>query len=217
MEINTWTLDPDKFLSKEQAVRLLQISKHRAERAYLKGRKVAIKDYFIVHLALATGLRVMEIVALNCGDLSLNNFISSVFVRKGKGRRQRRVYFIGSLKRHCEEFLKWKQTIGESSGPDQPLLLSSKSKTYMSRRAVQRCFKRCARVSDLPQHYSIHSLRHTYACLLYEASRNNLRLVQKQLGHQKITTTQVYADVMSPEVTNALNSFENLIHVKPTN
>ncbi len=196
---------------------MLQICKHRAERAYLKGQKVAIKDYFIVHLALATGLRVMEIVALNCGDLSLNNLISSVYVRKGKARRQRRVYFIGSLKKHCEEFLKWKQSIDEPIEPNQPLLLSSKTKTYMSRRAVQRCFKRCARVSGLPQHYSIHSLRHTYACLLYEASGNNLRLVQKQLGHRKITTTQVYADVMSPEVRNALKSFENLIHVKPIN
>lgn len=213
MEFNTWTLDSDKFLSKEQAIRLLTISRNRAKQAFLKGQRVSIRDYFIIHLALATGLRVMEIVALNCGDLSLNTPVSSVFVRKGKGRRQRRVRFNGAFIKHCEGFLNWKRVMGESTGPDQPLLLSSNSGTYMSRRAVQRCFKRCARIACLPSHYSIHCLRHTYACLLLEASGWNMRFVQKQLGHLRVTTTQVYADVMSPEVINALNCFNNLIHI----
>ena len=211
MEFNTWTLDPNKFLSKEQAGRLLMLNKHRAEKAFLKGRKIAIRDYFIMHLGLTTGLRVMEIVALNCGDLSLNNSVSSVLVRKGKGDKRRRVYFNGAFIKHCEEFLNWKQSIGESIEPDQPLLLSSNSGTYMSRRAIQNCFKRCARIARLPLHYSIHCLRHTYACFLYEASGNNLRLVQKQLGHSRITTTQVYADVMSPAVRKALTCFNNIL------
>lgn len=214
MEFDTWTLDPNKFLSKEQAVRLLMFSRDRAERAFLKGKKVAVRDYFVIHLALMIGLRVMEIVALNCGDLSLNNNISSVMVLKGKGGKTRRVYFSGTFIKHCEEFLDWKRGIGESTESDQPLLLSSNSGTYMSRRATQRCFKRCARIAGLPLHYSIHCTRHTFACLLYEASNNNLRLVQKQLGHSKITTTQVYADVMSPAVRQALNGFNDILLVQ---
>lgn len=211
MEFNTWTLDPNKFLSKGQAGRLLMLTKRRAEQAFLKGRKVPIRDYFVIHLALTTGLRVMEIVALNCGDISLSNSVSSVYVRRGKGRKTRRIYFRGTFIKHCEEFLNWKQNIGESTEPDQPLLLSSNSGTYMSRRAIQNCFKRCARIACLPLHYSIHCLRHTYACFILEASGWNMRFVQKQLGHSKITTTQVYADVMGPEVTKALNCFNNII------
>ena len=193
------------------------LSRRRSEQAFLKGCKVAIRDYFVIHLALATGLRVMEIVALNCGDLSLSNSISSVLVRNGKGGKSRRVYFKGTFIKHCEEFLDWKRGSGESIEPDQPLLLSSNSGTYMSRRAIQNCFKRCARIACLPLHYSIHCLRHTYACFLLEASGWNMRFVQKQLGHSRITTTQVYADVMGPEVTKALNGFNNIIQIKSIN
>jgi site-specific recombinase XerC len=42
-------------------------------------------------------------------------------------------------------------------------------------------------------------MRHTHATFLYKASGNNLRLVQKQLGHSKVTTTQIYADAMDAE------------------
>ena len=75
----------------------------------------------------------------------------------------------------------------------------------MTTRAIQKAFKRCAKQAGLPGHYSIHCLRHTYACLLLQASNWNIRLVQKQLGHSKITTTQVYADVMLPEIKRALD------------
>ena len=193
------------------------LTKHRAGQAFQKGRKIAIRDYFVMHLALTTGLRVMEISELNCGDLSLNSSVSSVLVRKGKGGKTRRVYFNGAFIKHCEDFLNWKRGIGESTEPDQPLLLSSNSGTYMSRRAIQNCFKRCARIACLPLHYSIHCLRHTYACFLLEASGWNMRFVQKQLGHSRITTTQVYADVMSPEVTKALNCFDNIINIGSMN
>ena len=75
----------------------------------------------------------------------------------------------------------------------------------MTTRAIQKAFKRCARRAGLLSHYSIHCLRHTYACFLLKASNWNLRLVQKQLGHSKITTTQIYADVMMPEIKKALD------------
>ena len=74
----------------------------------------------------------------------------------------------------------------------------------MTTRAIEKAFKRTAARADLPSHYSIHCLRHSYACELYRASGYNLRLVQKQLGHAHIGTTQVYADVMEPDMQRAL-------------
>lgn len=213
MEIYTWMLNPQKFLSRQDAVGLLTTSKDRAERAYLKGQKVAIRDYFFIHLALATGLRVMEIAALNCGDLFLTDFISALLVRRGKGNRKRQVLFDGSLRKHCQEYLEWKQSVGESIEPDQPLFLSSNTKTYMTTRALEKAFKRCAQKAGISPSYSIHSLRHTFACLLLEASDWNMRFVQKQLGHTKIETTEIYAQIMSPAIQNTLSSFNNLIQI----
>jgi site-specific recombinase XerD len=74
----------------------------------------------------------------------------------------------------------------------------------MTTRAIEKAFKRTAARAGLSSHYSIHGLRHTYACELYRASGYNLRLVQKQLGHSHIGTTQVYADVVEPDMQRAL-------------
>jgi integrase/recombinase XerC len=108
------------------------------------------------------------------------------------------------LKCHYEKYLLWKQTIGEPTGLGDPLLLSSNTGGHMTTRALEKAFKRTAARAGLPSHYSIHCLRHTYACELYRASGYNLRLVQKQLGHAHIATTQVYADVVEPDMQRAL-------------
>ena len=114
------------------------------------------------------------------------------------------VRFSRSFSRHCAEYMQWKQTVGEPTDHGAPLLLSSITDSHMTTRAVQKAFKRAAARAGLPSHYSIHALRHTYACELYRASGYNLRLVQKQLGHSSIHTTEVYADVMEPDIQDAL-------------
>ncbi|MCK5611723.1 tyrosine-type recombinase/integrase [Candidatus Pacearchaeota archaeon] len=205
MKISNWVLEPSKFLTKDEASRLLNVARHRAEAAHAKGKRVAIRDYFIIHLALTTGLRVMEIAALKCSDLFLDEKICSVLVRKGKGGKKRLVFFTGPFRKHCKEYFKWKQRIDESVDQEEPLVVSSNTGSHMTTRAIQKTFKRCAAKAYLRSSYSIHSLRHTYACFLLKASDWNLRLVQKQLGHVRISTTQVYADVMMPDVKKALD------------
>ena len=147
----------------------------------------------------------MEIAELKCGDVFLNDRICSILVRKGKGNKKRVVYFTGPFRKHCRQYLKWKQIIGESIDQEEPLILSSNTGGHMTTRAIQKVFKRCAEKACLNSSYAIHCLRHTYACFLLKASDWNLRLVQKQLGHSKISTTQVYADVMMPDVKKALD------------
>jgi integrase/recombinase XerC len=163
-----------------------------------------VRDWFIVELALSTGLRVMEIAQLKCGDFFLKGPVCSLLVRKGKGGKKRLVRFNGSFKRNCEEYIQWKQSVGEPTDPGYPLMLSSNTGGHMTTRAIEKAFKRSAAGAGLPRHYSIHSLRHTYACELYRASGYNLRLVQKQLGHAHVGTTQVYADIMEPDMQRAL-------------
>lgn len=201
---SNWVLDPSKFLSPEEAKRLLETARKRAKEAVAQGRKVAVRDYFITDLALSTGLRVMEIAQLKCSDVFLREPMCMLLVRKGKGGKKRIVRFNGVFKRHYAEYIQWKQSVGEPTGPGDFLILSSNTGTHMTTRALEKVFKRTAARAGLPKHYSIHCLRHTYACELYRASGYNLRLVQKQLGHAHIGTTQVYADVMEPDMQRAL-------------
>ncbi len=199
-----WVLEPSKFLTKEEAKKLLETAQDRAEVVFAKRRKISVRDYLIVDLALSTGLRVMEITQLDCGDIFIRDGISSLLVRNGKCGKRRLVRFGESLKDHLNEYILWKQNVGEPTGPSDPLFLSSNTGCHLTTRAIQKAFKRTAVKAGLSSHYSIHCLRHTYACQLYKASSYNLRLVQKQLGHSSIRTTEVYADVMEPDIQDAL-------------
>lgn len=200
MTSKQWEPDPNKFLTRRQTNTL----QSTLDKNDFKNN-LAVRNAFIIHLGLATGLRVMEIADLNCGDLNLEDAVPSLIVRNGKGKRRRRVFFNNLFRKRCIEYLAWKESIGESIGFDEPLFLSSSTGGHLTTRAIQKVFKHCARRAGLPARYSIHCLRHTYACFLLKASQWNLRLVQKQLGHSKITTTQVYADVMMPEIKKALD------------
>jgi site-specific recombinase XerD len=201
---SNWVLEPGKFLSREEVNRLLETARKRAELAIGHGNKVAVRDYFIVDLALSTGLRVAEIADLKCSDIFIREQFCALLVRNGKGGKKRLVRFNGAFRKHYEEYICWKQCVGEPVGPGYPLFLSSNTGGQMTTRALEKAFKRTASRVGLPSHYSIHCLRHTYACELYRASGYNLRLVQKQLGHAHIGTTQVYADVMDPDAQRAL-------------
>jgi site-specific recombinase XerD len=206
---SNWVLDPGKFLTPEEVNRLLDTAGKRAKIARARGNKGAVRDYFIVHLALSTGLRVAEIASLKCRDVFLKDHFCALLVRNGKGGKKRLVRFNGAFKRHYEEYLLWKETMGEPVGLGDPLLLSSNTGGHMTTRALQKAFKRTSARADLPSCYSIHCLRHTYACELYKASGYNLRLVQKQLGHAHVGTTQVYADVVEPDMQQALERLYN--------
>jgi site-specific recombinase XerD len=199
-----WVLDQKKFLSLEEVKALLRTSNLRARKALDNGHKVAVRDHFIVHLAISTGLRVMEIAQLKCSDIFIGDTASSLIVRRGKGGKKRIVWFNGAFKRHYEEYIRWKQNIGEPTGPENPLILSSNSRSHMTTRAIQKVFKKAAARAGLPSYYHIHCLRHTYASHLYKASGYNLRLVQKQLGHSSSQITEIYADVMRPDMHRAL-------------
>ncbi|MFI4910877.1 MAG: tyrosine-type recombinase/integrase [Sedimentisphaeraceae bacterium JB056] len=122
MSTHNWVLQRDKFLNKQQASRLLSVVTRRAKS---NASKTATRDRFIIHLALSTGLRVMEISQLKCGDLFLDEKLCSVLVRSGKGSKKRQVFFVGPFRKHCRDFLKWKQQNGESIDNDAPLLISS--------------------------------------------------------------------------------------------
>lgn len=177
----------------------------RAKQAALNnGSQVAVRDWMIVELGLFAGLRVQEMQDLKCGDFILENGQSSLIVRKGKGGKRRVVRFNGEFKKSCLEYLDRKRKNDEGIDTEDCFFVSTHTGKSMSRRALQKSFKRSVRKAKLPGHYSIHCLWHTFGAHLYKASGYNLRLVQEQLGHASIKTTEVYASVMNPDVEKAV-------------
>lgn len=199
-----WILDEGKFLSMNELKRLKVVVEKRMEEAKRKKTKTAFRDWIVINLALYTGLRVKEISELKHEDLILGNGNSSLIVRNGKNNKPRIVKFGYELKECLVKFLEWKKEIGEPSDAEDSLIISSNTKKSMTTRGIQKMFERNAKRAKIIGH-SIHHLRHTYASHLYKSSKYNLRLVQKQLGHSSIKITEVYADVLRPDLDRAVS------------
>ncbi len=196
----------EDFMAPSQVRALKEYCRQRAEAPASDARTHPVRDWAILHVALDTGLRVSEICALQIRDAILDGGHASLIVRDGKGGKKRGVKLGTALEGHLRDFVAWKQATGESIATDAPLFVSTRTGA-LTRTAVYRIFRTCADAVGIPERFSIHSCRHTYASMLYRASNFNLRLVQKQLGHRSIQTTQIYADVLDED---ALVAVENL-------
>jgi site-specific recombinase XerD len=213
MNSTNYNIDRTKILDREQRLKLLKTCKERAELDLLHGRETWIRRYMLVDLVLFTGLRVAEIANLKIGDLELKVNDPYLIVRSGKRGKKRDVYMDKDLVKHLKSFISWKKkTMGEAIENESPLF-SGRNGKHCAAITLMKSFKRAIEESNLPLHYSIHSARHTYATFLLHAT-NNLRYVQKQLGHSKISMTALYADVLPSENGSLANKIRenNLVN-----
>ncbi len=199
--MQNWIISPEKYLTADEVRALRKTCKDAALLARSKGNHAPVRDAVIIELALGTGLRVSEISNLGVLDLYLKKGQNLLIVRNGKGGKDRVVQFTASLKKILIKYLKYR-------GPNNQYVFPSERGPKMTRSGIQQIFKKVALKAGLATHYSIHSLRHTYAVRLYKASGYNLRLVQKQLGHSNISTTQIYADVVNEDAVLALENLD---------
>ena len=83
----------------------------------------------------------------------------------------------------------------------------SEQKKRISNRTVQYIVKEELRLAGIdPNKYSVHKLRHTAATLMYKYGNVDIRALQELLGHESISTTEIYTHVDSEQVRNALES-----------
>lgn len=198
-----WIISPDKFLDPDEVRRLRKTLQDAAILARTRGTQAAVRDKLIIELALGSGLRVSELANLKVEELFLKKGQNSLHVRNGKGGKDRVVQFGANLKEQILQYLGYRKS-------DSPYLFPSQRRENMTPSAIQQVFKRRAARAGIPRRYSIHSLRHTYAVRLYKASGYNLRAVQKQLGHSSVSTTQIYANIMDSDVTEAVTNLDGM-------
>ncbi|MGO1579830.1 MAG: tyrosine-type recombinase/integrase, partial [Peptoniphilaceae bacterium] len=132
------------------------------------------------------GLRLSELSNLNIGDIKENNTV----IVKGKGSKQRTIYLNKASLNSIKEYLKLRQ-----ESIDDALFLSNR-KTRLSNRQIQRMVEKYIKKSGLnPNKYTVHKLRHTAATLMYKYGDGDLRSLQEILGHESVTTTQIYTHI----------------------
>lgn len=146
-----------------------------------------IRDTAMILLMLSAGLRVSEVVGLNVQSVRSN----SVSVL-GKGNKERQVYLSNKTLEALRDYLLLRPQI-----PCDALFLSSR-KGRLSTEAVQKMTKiYLTRIGK--QEYSCHKLRHTAATQLLQSGAN-LREIQEILGHESISTTELYTHVSNEDL-----------------
>ena len=195
--MSNWVVSPDKYLTSDEVKQLRRTCLDAATLAKSKGNQAPVRDAMIIELALGTGLRVSELSKLKVADLYLKKGQNSLQVINGKGGKDRLVHFSPGLKSSLLEFIDYQSS-------DSEFLFPSQRGMQMTSSGIQQVFKKWAKKAGLSAHYSIHALRHTYAVRLYKAGGYNLRLLQQQLGHSSVSTTQVYAHVLDKDVDIAM-------------
>lgn len=132
------------------------------------------RDRLIVRTIYATGVRVSELCGMNIEDIDFED--GTIRVR-GKGGKIRIVFVDPDTLAEMDRF------IGQRI--EGPLFLGQMGH-HISPRAVQHIFRKYA-----PEGITPHKIRHSYASELYRRSKN-LRVVQENLGHTSIKTTEIY-------------------------
>jgi len=184
----------DKFFDKQQRDKLIKTCREKATLDQLYGRKTWIRRYRLVELALYSGLRVSELADLQVKDLHLDSRQPYLVVKNGKGSKRRDVYLSKKITRHLKKYLKWKSEQGEGVRDDDYLFpgkKNAKSSVFSIMTSITKAFQ----AAGLPEHYTSHATRHTYAVHLLDKT-NNLAFVQQQLGHANIATTSIYLSVL---------------------
>jgi site-specific recombinase XerD len=156
-----------------------------------------LRDRAAIQVLLGTGIRVGELVAITRNDVSLSN---KCLVIHGKGNRQRLVYLLQKpLFRSVEKYFDSCKNIF----PNADRLLLSISGKALSTANVRASLRKTCGGAGLLKHVTPHMLRHTCATHWLELGLD-IRHVQKLLGHQSISTTEIYTHVSDRGLRDAL-------------
>ena len=145
----------------------------------------AIRDQAIYELLYSSGLRLAEALGLTISDV---HGIPEELRILGKGNKER-IVPVGKKAR--DALSKWMEQRSEWDRAQTDRLFITKKGQSVSPRTIQRRLDLRAKAAGLDQHVHPHALRHSAATHLLESS-GDLRVIQEFLGHQSLTTTQIY-------------------------
>ena len=148
------------------------------------------RDHAMFALTIQTGLRISELISLDCQDVTLTTAGANVHTL-GKGRKARRTPLIPATRTILKAWLHER-----AGAPEDPLFPTTTGRR-LSRDAIERrlaihlrtAAQHCPSLKT--KHITMHTLRHTAAMRLLLAG-NDITVIALWLGHEQITTTQIY-------------------------
>src|SRR3989339_383396 len=147
------------------------------------------RDRAILETIYSTGMRVSELVALNIDDV---DFLSEVVHIRGKGKKERITPIGSSALQSIQHYIEYRNRRARNNeNVDTKVLFINKHGKRLSTRSVRRKMDKYLKMARLDPHISPHTLRHSFATHMINNGAD-LRSVQELLGHQSLSTTQIY-------------------------
>lgn len=188
-----------KYLSLEDSKKLLDVTANEDNRNYER-------DYAIITLFLNCGMRLSELVGINIDDIDFSECKLNVI---GKGNKERTIYLNKACMKAIADYINVRPKTGikhDKKFSEKALFLSER-RTRISNRTVETIVDKQLKAAGLDsRRYSVHKLRHTAATLMYQYGQVDIRALQELLGHESISTTEIYTHVSNDQVRNAVEN-----------
>jgi site-specific recombinase XerD len=178
-----------KYLTLEEAERLLSV---------IDG-KYKERDYAIITLFLNCGMRLAELVSIDYSDIRSDNTLVII----GKGNKERTVYLNQACVDAVDAYMKVRPNDGVK---DRALFLSSRNQRISPRMVEIIVNKYIDKAGLSGRGLSVHKLRHTAATLMYQHGNVDVLLLKEILGHENLSTTEIYTHVQQEATKNAIDS-----------
>lgn len=157
------------------------------------------RDLAIVFTFLTTGMRLSELVSVDLKDIKDDHFTIV-----GKGNKERTIYLTKNCIDLIDNYIMIRKNYLKEIKVDA--LFISTRKNRISNRAVQSTVEKYLKKAGFDTRvYSTHKLRHTAATLMYKYGNVDIRALKDVLGHESVSTTQIYTHLDDEDLKNAVN------------
>lgn len=152
---------------------------------------VGYRDYVAMMLLLDTGIRLSEITNIKLHDISLEN--NEIFITKGKGNKERTVYFQYQMKEHLKRFIKIRGEL------DHDYLFIGRTNKPLKNKAIQDRLTLYGNMAQINKRVSPHTFRHTFA-KFYIINGGDSFSLQQILGHTTTEMTRKYVQLFGTDL-----------------
>lgn len=159
------------------------------------------RDYCILTLFLNCGMRLSELC-----NIEIEKIKGDTLTIIGKGNKERTVYLNEASIAAIENYLKNRNDLKATEEAKKYLFLSSKYRPINKRSVEILVKKHIENAGFKDQKYTPHKLRHTAATLMYKYGNVDIRSLQNILGHENISTTQIYTHVDDETLREAVKT-----------
>lgn len=158
---------------------------------------LGVRDRAMLETMYSTGMRVSELVALNIDDI---DFLGEVIHIRGKGKKERVTPIGSSALQSIQNYIEFKNKRAQGNPEfEAKVLFVNKHGGRLSTRSVRRKMDKYLIMAGLDPAVSPHTLRHSFATHMLNNGAD-LRSVQELLGHQSLSTTQVYTHLTTKKL-----------------